>query len=84
MNMKSIGFFSLIVFGSVGFASTLDAPDVALSAIRRTEIIEQLRAISAGSEWWSEYYSYGPVDRAYLLGRAEGFRQASDILEAAR
>lgn len=80
--MKSLLLTSLLALVSVCAASDLNAPPAGLSAEARQEIVTRLHELSTGAAWWAEYYSYGPVDRAYHMGRAEGLAVAAALLEA--
>ena len=82
--MKTKLLAVLLALASLSAAADLNAPSAGLSGESRAALVAQLREMSDGAAWWAEYYSYGAIDRAYLMGRADGFEAAAYIVETAR
>jgi len=84
---------SLVILGSVFVAGqsnpsqeTFAIEEIAPPALTiegRAALVTRLREMSQGAAWWSEYYSYGPVDAAFNMGRAEAYATAAQMLEDA-
>lgn len=73
--MKIIRACVLFCALSAAASAQLQAPESPADTLRR---------LADGAVFWAEYYSYGEVDRAYFLGRAEGLRLAADLIEASK
>lgn len=78
--LLTLGFCALF---AVGLAQPLAAPSalMPLTSLQRQALVDQFNNNGRGQILWAEYYSYGPVDRAYWLGRAEQSLADAWVLE---